>query len=200
MNRFPKTTSVGLLLALLNGLSPISALAESAPPRGPISFTAFDQDGNGLVSEDEFYSVRGERMAERAAEDRPMYGAANAPSFPAFDTDGDGQLTPAELTAGQRAQMENRRMMGKAHGMDRSMEMGRDRNMPAFADFDLNGDGKVVAREFEEAKAKRIAERTQQGYPMRKLANAPSFDELDSDGDGTISPEEFSAHQAQRHQ
>ncbi|MEN8133356.1 MAG: EF-hand domain-containing protein [Pseudomonadota bacterium] len=200
MNRLPKTNSVGLLLILMSGLLPISALAESAPPRGPIPFTAFDQDGNGLVSEDEFYTVRGARMAERAAEDRPMYGAADAPSFPAFDTDGDGQLTPAELSAGQRAQMEYRRMTGKAHGMDRSMELDRSRNKPAFADFDLNGDGGVDAQEFEEAHAKRMAERSQQGYPMKNRANAPSFDELDSDGNGTVSTEEFSARKAQRQQ
>lgn len=81
-----------------------------------------------------------------------------------------------------------------AQGMGRGM----GRNMPTFAEYDLNGDGAIVAPEFNAARAKRISERAQQGYQMRNLGRAPSFKDLDRDGDGTISAEEFSAHQAQR--
>jgi Ca2+-binding EF-hand superfamily protein len=72
--------------------------------------------------------------------------------------------------------------------------------MPAFAEFDLNGDGILTEQELAEARAKRIAERSQQGYMMRNLENAPSFGALDINGDGQISPEEFAAGQAQRRQ
>ena len=72
------------------------------------------------------------------------------------------------------------------------------RNQPAFADYDLNGDGRIDAEEFTRARNARIGERAQQGYQMRGLANAPAFGELDANGDGTVSPEEFAAHQQSR--
>lgn len=74
---------------------------------------------------------------------------------------------------------------------------GVGRNMPAFAEFDLNGDGVLIEQEFYEARADRIKERSQQGYPMRNLANAPSFEAIDLNGDGRITPDEFTAGQAQ---
>jgi hypothetical protein len=72
--------------------------------------------------------------------------------------------------------------------------------MPAFADFDLNKDGKITEEEFNEARAARIADRAQQGYPMRGLANASSFADIDTSHDGTLSPAEFAAHQATHRQ
>ena len=85
-------------------------------------------------------------------------------------------------------------LISSSQGMGR----GPGRNMPTFAEYDLNGDGKIVEQEFDEARAKRIGERAQQGYQMRNLDRAPSFKDLDSNGDGSISAEEFSAHQALR--
>jgi Ca2+-binding EF-hand superfamily protein len=72
--------------------------------------------------------------------------------------------------------------------------------MPAFGDYDLDGDGTVVEKEFHEARAKRISERVRQGYQMKNIGKAPAFADLDSDGDGELSREEFAAHQAQRRQ
>jgi Ca2+-binding EF-hand superfamily protein len=198
MKRHYKTIPAALLLlgvcAMLS--SHISAL--EIPQRGPIPFDAFDMDGNGLISEAEFYTVRGERMSNRAAAGKPMQGAADAPSFTAFDTNGDGVLEPEELAAGQQAQREKRHMKSGGQGHPKSSGMGMGRHMPGYSDFDLNGDGKVIAEEFDEARSKRIAKRLEQGYQMRNLPNAPSFDELDTNGDGAISPDEFAAHQAKR--
>lgn len=67
---------------------------------------------------------------------------------------------------------------------------------PAFAEFDLDGSGGISEQEFNQARAQRISERAQQGYPMRNLANAPAFADIDSDGDGSLSEEEFASHQA----
>lgn len=67
---------------------------------------------------------------------------------------------------------------------------------PAFAEFDLDGNGAISEQEFNQARSKRIAERAQQGYPMRNLANAPAFADIDSNGDGSLSQEEFARHQA----
>jgi hypothetical protein len=72
--------------------------------------------------------------------------------------------------------------------------------MPMFADFDLNKDGRITEDEFNEARAARIADRAQKGYPMRGLANASSFADIDTNHDGTLSPAEFAAHQAAHRQ
>lgn len=86
-------------------------------------------------------------------------------------------------------------MSAYAQGGGPGMGMGMGRNMPTFSEYDLNGDGKIVEQEFNEARAKRMGERAQQGFPMRNAGNAPAFKEMDQNGDGALSAEEFAAHQ-----
>jgi hypothetical protein len=74
---------------------------------------------------------------------------------------------------------------------------GKGMNMPTFADFDLDGDGKMTADEFYKARSERIAKRAKEGRKMKGLANAPSFEDIDTNNDDSISPEEFKAHQAE---
>lgn len=198
MKILKNTYSVGFAIVFMGTLLPIGAQSAEIPARGPIPFAAYDKDSNGLISEEEFNTVRGERMSSRAAEGRPMRGAASAPLFSEFDTNGDGQLTQEELTEGQKAQMEKRRGMGMGQG--RGMGQGMGRNMPAFSEYDLDGDGRILEKEFNEARSKRVSERAQQGYQMRNLGKAPSFSDMDVNGDGQISAEEFAAHQSQRRQ
>lgn len=69
---------------------------------------------------------------------------------------------------------------------------------PGFAAFDLDGDGLLTAAEFAQARAQRIAERSQQGYRMRNLSRAPAFAAIDRDGNGQIDREEFEAAQARQ--
>ena len=200
MSIMKKLNYASSLIAFAIIFLPISAHSEAIPDRGPIPFAAYDKDGNGLISEKEFSAVRAERMSTRAAEGRPMRGAASAPSFSEFDTNKDGQLTQDELAAGQKAQMEKRRSMGMGQGRGMGKGMGMGRNMPTFSEYDLDGDGKMLEKEFNEARSKRISERAQQGYQMRNLGKAPSFADIDANGDGEISAEEFTAHQSQHRQ
>lgn len=189
MNSNATTISLGLLALIACA----TLQAEELPPSGPIPFSVYDKDSNGVISEAEFNTVRSERMSQRATAGMPMRNAGNMPMFSAFDSNSDGQLTQKELSAGQQGQMGQRGGMGPGAGM------GAGRNMPAFTEYDLDGNGAIGEKEFYEARSKRISERAQQGYPMRNIGNAPSFGEVDSNSDGSISKEEFATYQ-QQHQ
>lgn len=192
-----KTVPLGLMIAVASVITPLSAQSEELPARGPIPFSAFDQDGSGFITQEEFDTVRAQRMADKAAEGRPMRGAASAPSFSEFDKNADGQLNQDELAAGQQAQMEKRRSMGYGKSQGQGSGMNRGMNMPAFSDCDLNGDGIILEEEFYQARNKRMSERAEQGYQMKNAAMAPPFSVVDANGDGEISAEEFAAHQSQ---
>ena len=199
-----KTTTLGSIMTVTVAAAfaaPLALAQQPSPPRDPMTFTAFDIDGDGIVTEQEFNTARAQRRAERAAQGAPMRGAANAPAFSNFDLNGDGQMTRDEFATVQQSRMQARpgRGMGAGGGMGMGPGAGMGRNMPAFAEFDLNGDGALTEQEFYEARANRIAERSRQGYPMRNLQNAPSFETIDLSGDGLITPDEFSAGQAQHH-
>ncbi|GEM_PF-458465 len=73
-------------------------------------------------------------------------------------------------------------------------------NAPSFQDFDLNGDGRITADEFNQAQAKRMSERAAAGYPMRGAASAPSFEMIDANQDGVVTPAEFQSWQEKRRQ
>ncbi len=106
MNIIKNSCIPGLTVAIAFTCGSISSVqAEDLPARGPIPFTFYDKDHDNLISEQEFNSIRAERMSARAAEGRPMQGAAHAPSFSSFDSNQDGNLTVDELTAGQKVHM-----------------------------------------------------------------------------------------------
>jgi Ca2+-binding EF-hand superfamily protein len=190
-----QSIAAGLLAVFLNGLVPATALAEDMPPRGPMPYAAFDRDGNGFVSVEEFAAMRHERMEARLAEIRARCDASIARMFSRLDTDRDGQLSREELATGQRARMERQRWRGNASGPDMGRGRGMLRNRPVFTEFDINADGLVTEEEFYTARNNRIKARMAQGYRMRNLPNAPTFTDLDTDGNGEISAAEYAAHQ-----
>ena len=156
---------------------------------------------NGFISEAEFYSVREQRMAAKASEGKKMPCAASAPSFADLDTDGDGRLSPEELTAGQKAHMSKCKAMGQGagHGKGEGHGNGMKGKMPAFSDFDRDGDGVIIETEFNEGHAKRMSEMAAEGRQMKHVGDAPGFSGIDTNGDGGISEQEFSDHQAAHH-
>ena len=113
------TLSLALTLALACGGLSGSLLAADPPPAGPgmgpspgpgmgmgrnmPTFGEFDLNGDGTLTESEFYEARTKRMSERAAQGFPMRNAARAPDFGTFDTNADGKVTPEEFAAGQAA-------------------------------------------------------------------------------------------------
>jgi len=192
-----QSIALGLTLAMACLGLPGTLRAQGAP--GPMAFSDLDQNGDGVISRQEFVTGHDAHLTARAAQGAPMRGAANPPDFAAFDQNGDGQLTPAEFQAGRAARMQGGpgtgpgAGMGAGPGMGRGMGMGR--NMPAFAEFDLNADGTLTETEFYEARAKRMAERASQGYPLRNAGTAPAFSAIDTDGNGRVTPEEFAVGQ-----
>lgn len=211
-----------LLGVLLICILPVAAQAEETGGKGhgPGSFSVFDMDENGFVSEEEFYSVRQQRMAAKAAEGKKMRCAASAPAFADLDTDGDGQLNPDELAAGQKAHRAkcqeghgeghgqgqgkghgkgHGKGYGKGDGTGHGQGQGMKGNMPTFSDFDLDGDGVIGESEFNEAHAKKMSEMAAQGHKMKHAGDAPGFSGIDTNDDGAISAQEFSDHQAAHH-
>ena len=207
MNGLRKSISLVLLALTTGGLMSIGVQAADNAKHSPPAFADFDLDGDGFISEDEFNTFRGQRMAARAAEGKKMKGAASAPAFADIDTDGDGLLNPEELAVAQKARQENMHAMGEGHGHGKGEGkckgqgacQGMKGKMPTFADFDLNGDGKITETEFNEGHAKKMSEMAAEGRPMKHAGNAPGFTGIDSNDDGEISEEEFAAHQAEHH-
>ncbi len=169
-------------------------------------FAEFDLNADGSLSEEEFIQARNRRIEARAKQGYPMRNLANMPAFQSIDADADGNVTREEFSAHQQQhlqQMQQRRaaqwrQMQQSRNASNNLGLpgrGMGRNMPVFAEFDLNADGSLSEEEFIQARNRRIEARAKQGYPMRNLANMPAFQSIDADADGKISPQEFSTHQ-----
>ena len=196
--------TAGACALLAGGL----AHAQAAPQTfGPASFEAHDRNGDGFISRAELDAIRATRRSAAVDSGRPMRGAAMAPGFEQLDTDGDGRISRDEFNTAPRSGMGGGRGMGGgmgrgtgSGGMGPGMGggtggmQGMGRNMPGFAAYDANGDGFISATEFDAARTARIAERSQQGYPMRNLKDV-RFADIDSNGDGRVDASEFTAHQ-----
>ena len=176
-------------------LQPVQA--QQIPLRGPIPFEAYDQDSNNFITQEEFNSVRGQRISANAAQGRQMRGMAYAPAFSDLDLDGDGKLSRNELLQGQQLQMQKHRERQFSQGMP-GRRQGRE--MMYFSNFDSNADKFLSEEEFIQARNKRIEERAKLGYPMRNLSMMPNFELIDTNNDGRISQQEFTAHQMERQQ
>ena len=174
---------IPMILLVLVSISfySLTAMGESMPMQGQVSFEDFDKNNNGVISEEEFNTTRDAKRKANAEEGRLMRNAAHAPTFAQIDTNSDGTISTAELADMQQKQMNKH--MGQSMQQGDGGGFGGGRNKPAFADFDLNGDGAIVENEFEEAREQRVAERSEAGYQMRNMDNAPSFKELDSNSD-----------------
>ena len=89
--------------------------AQNVLIRGPISFATYDANDNGIISEQEFNTIREQRQAAVKNSGRTGRGMTNAPTFTAIDTDKDGQISEQELRVMQQQQQANRGM-GRGRG------------------------------------------------------------------------------------
>lgn len=168
------------------------------------TFSEIDSDKDGYLSVEEF---RAHRMSQRGMMGKNMgMGQKNADpqkmenylrnSFDRMDKDNNGQVTFDEYRDFRMQQATNCKTGMRCSGM--WMGQKRMRQMPAFTDYDLNNDGEVTQKEFDEARAKRMQQRAEEGKMMRNAPNAPTFESIDTNNDGNISPDEFKAHQTQQ--
>ena len=74
------------------------------------SFSDFDQNKDGKITEDEFSEARTAKIIDRAQKGYQMRGLSNASSFADMDTNQDGAISPEEFSAHQSL---NAQQMGK---------------------------------------------------------------------------------------
>ena len=101
----------------------IGALAAAQGNMMP-SFSDFDSNSDGKVTQSEFENTQQKRMAAQAEAGKMMRNAGNAPAFDTIDTNGDGSISSEEF---QTHQASNRgsRGMGRGQGMGMGQGMNR---------------------------------------------------------------------------
>ncbi|MEE9493905.1 MAG: EF-hand domain-containing protein [Gammaproteobacteria bacterium] len=126
--------TVQITSAILLAMTAASAFATdpAVSAQGPVPFESFDADGNGYVTQEEFNTLRSERIRSRAEENRQFRNMGDAPAFSDLDADGDGKLNREEIQAHQRERQgerseyrEQKRMNNSGMGMGRGGMGGR---------------------------------------------------------------------------
>ncbi|MFH0934743.1 MAG: EF-hand domain-containing protein, partial [Pseudomonadota bacterium] len=123
MNTRKTISSLAIVAAIGSAVLATAAHSEQLPTRGPMPFSAYDQNGDGVIGKKEFDTVR-EKLK---AEGRPM---RNALTFTDLDQNRDDKITAEEFAAAHTSQAARPRGPGMGGGMQG--------NMPEFSDFDLN--------------------------------------------------------------
>ncbi len=112
-------------------------------PRGPVPFDVYDQNGDGVISQDEFAKQQQQRMSQRQSGVRsqmPMGQGRNMPAFADFDLNGDGTMTEDEFVEARGQRIAERAKQGyKMRGLQ---------NMRPFSAMDQDGNGLVDEKEF----------------------------------------------------
>lgn len=111
-------------------------IAEDLPDRGPVSFGAYDTDGDGIITRSEFNSLKERRMNQKEEQGRLMRNAYMSPVFEDVDTNKDGMISKNELRIHQQTRLQDR---DRDRLQDRNRDMMRDRDM--MHDRDMMGSG-----------------------------------------------------------
>jgi Ca2+-binding EF-hand superfamily protein len=79
------------------------------------TFTTYDLNNDGKITQKEFYDGQAERMTQKADEGKMMRNAGKAPTFESIDANSDGVVTQTEFSTHQMNRM-NRNMRGMGQG------------------------------------------------------------------------------------
>lgn len=113
------------------------------------------------------------------------------------DFQNEMQKRMQSMSPEERQKYMNTRGMGQGQGM---MAGGQKcmNSLPTFEQYDLNNDGKIIESELEEARAKRMSQKAEEGKMLRNAKNAPAFADMDKNKDKSLDKEEFTLHQAEQ--
>lgn len=78
------------------------------------------------------------------------------------------------------------------------VEAQQERQGSAFERMDTDGDGFVSEAELDAFRAERMAQRAEEGRPMRNAGNAPTLADMDTNQDGLLSPDEWESMRQDR--
>ena len=185
------------IASFITGIALAAAVAaQPQTPRGPAGFHTFDQDGDGVITEQEFTTVREERRSQRAQTGAPMWGAAGAPAFADFDSDGDGRVTPQEFSDVQRQRMQSRPGMGYGGGPGMGQGMGPGMG-PGMTGPGMMGPGTGPGAS-PGMMGPGMMGPGMMGPGMGRGMQMPEFTDFDIDGDGRLTAQEFYQSRAQR--
>ncbi|MDX1809509.1 MAG: EF-hand domain-containing protein [Sulfurospirillaceae bacterium] len=95
----------------------VGGVLVAAPNQNMQTFSNFDVNHDGKITQNEFQIRQQERMKERAKLGYPMKNAGNAPMFGDMDKNKDGFINAQEFRNFQRTKMQNNFNQGNGMGM-----------------------------------------------------------------------------------
>lgn len=99
-----KTFKIALIATL------VSTSSLLAQPNGPMPFSSFDTNNDGIITRYEFSYVKKERMLEKEQEGKLLRNAQNSANFWDIDTNGDGEINKNEYQIHQEKQFKTKMM------------------------------------------------------------------------------------------
>lgn len=82
----------------------LSSVLMAGMGRNMPSFSEFDTNGDGKITQTEFESTQQKRMSQKAEMGKMMRNAGNASAFKDIDTDNNGQIDKKEFDSHQMMQ------------------------------------------------------------------------------------------------
>lgn len=186
------------IFSLLLVTSAVQAAGNMGGGRGPMSFSDFDRNGDGMISREEFTATQRNRVKNQTQNKTQTQMETQAGEMSSTPATPPMAPPAAGMGMGMGMGMQNQEQMQEQMQQQmQTQQRMRPSNMPTYTDFDLDGDGNVTQKEFYTARNNRIRARVLEGKKMRNMSNAPSFSSIDSNGDQQLSEEEFNMHQDQ---
>ncbi|WP_426370308.1 EF-hand domain-containing protein [Pseudocolwellia sp. HL-MZ7] len=184
------TYSQSLILLVVTFIS-LNVYSTSMTEKGALTFTEYDLNGDGLISEEEFIKGDKGHMSKMRKNHVAMH--STEPASLEIDTNKDGILSEDEMAHGKKIEMQKHRAMI-------ILGQGMKKKVPTFTDYDLDGDDIIFEQEFNDGQSKIRSNKNKECEQMKNGKDAPYFSEIDTNNDEEISQNEFITHQLYQRQ